>query len=192
MRAVIPPVLLAVTSLLIAQQQPTVIKTTTRQVVVNVVIHDKKGQPVSDLTKDDFAVFDKGQQQEIRYFAVEKSNNDAKNAAQEVPLAPGYFSNRVLDSVQHRSLTAILLDGVNTETRDQTVFKKGIAAFLQNLQPGDRVAIYALTREHNLQLLHDFSSDTAALLRAWERFKLTLLWQPDLSSYEDPRPLMPR
>src|SRR5579871_5127393 len=69
-----------------------VIKVTTRQVQVSIVVHDKKGQPVEDLSKDDFVLYDKGQEQHITYFAKETSSPTG------VPrgLATGVVSNRLV------------------------------------------------------------------------------------------------
>lgn len=41
------------------------IKVTTRLVVLSVVVTDKSGNPVTDLTKDDFAILENNQQQLI-------------------------------------------------------------------------------------------------------------------------------
>src|SRR5262249_50182244 len=67
------------------------IKVTTRLVQVNVVVHDKKGEPVSDLTKDDFILLDKGQEQKIQFFSKESSETVPTNTP---PLPPGVVSNR--------------------------------------------------------------------------------------------------
>src|SRR5450755_3860228 len=98
-----------------AQDVP-VIKTTTRQVQVSVVVHDKKGQLVSDLTKDDFVLYDKGQEQKISYFSKE-----AGKPALQGHLAPGVASNRQVGAgvTSATSLTAILIDGLNTKFADR-------------------------------------------------------------------------
>src|ERR1700719_206528 len=45
------------------------LRVTARLVQVNVIVQDKDGNPVPDLTKDDFTLSDKGQQQQIAIFA---------------------------------------------------------------------------------------------------------------------------
>jgi hypothetical protein len=45
-----------------------VITATTKLVQVNVVATDKRGESVTDLRPEDFAVFDKGIQQKIAFF----------------------------------------------------------------------------------------------------------------------------
>jgi VWFA-related protein len=157
------------------QEQPgnmetPVIRVTTRLVQVNVVVHNKKGEPVGDLTKDDFVLFDKGQEQKILFFSKESSEALPTNLP---PLTPGVVSNRYTNFTsggeKHlaplpTSLTVILLDGLNTAFTDQHYAKEALIKFLNQLQPGDRVAVYTLT--NGLRVLHDFTSDTASLLAA--------------------------
>jgi hypothetical protein len=77
--------------LLLAQNtnQPT-IRVTTRLVQVNVVVHDKKGEPVADLKKEDFSIFDKGKEQKVAVFSM-----DSIDAAPKPwpALPPNRFSN---------------------------------------------------------------------------------------------------
>jgi hypothetical protein len=50
----------------LAQDAPSpTIKVTTRLVQVNVIVHNRKGQPVPDLVKSDFVLLDRGKQQTI-------------------------------------------------------------------------------------------------------------------------------
>src|SRR6266852_2044005 len=78
-----------------APAQQSVIKVTTHVVQVSVVAHDKKGEPVADLKKEDFTLFDKNQQQQIKYFAAETSKAPASDAAAPAkPPMPGVVSNR--------------------------------------------------------------------------------------------------
>jgi VWFA-related protein len=88
-------------------------------------------------------------------------------------MAPGIVSNRFVNVTSGgethlaplpSSLTVILLDGLNTAFTDQHYAKEALIKFLNQLQPGDRVAIYTLS--NGLRVLHDFTSDTASLLAA--------------------------
>jgi hypothetical protein len=55
-------------------QGPT-IRVTARIVQVSVVVQNKKGEPVRDLTKDDFELFDRGQEQKIAFFSKTSSES---------------------------------------------------------------------------------------------------------------------
>src|SRR5436190_19989686 len=73
--------------------QTPVLKVTTHLVQVNVVVHGKKNEPVADLTKDDFTLFEDGHPQQIATFAMESSRAaDTKPARLALP--PNTFTNK--------------------------------------------------------------------------------------------------
>ncbi len=149
------------------RQEQTVLKVTTRLVQVNVVVQDRHGQPVTDLTKDDFVIFDQKEQQKISTFAME-SNRLLAAPAQAPP--PNFFSNRYEQkSGVPTAVTVVLLDGLNTQFHDMAYARNQVIKFLEQLQPQDRVALYTLTDQ--LRVLHDFTSDATSLLRAVQRYK---------------------
>ncbi len=161
--------LLFLTLALALQDTTPVIKVTTRQVQVSVVVHDRKGQPVTGLTQEDFVIYDKGQPQQIRYFAVE----DAQKPAAPAPALPkGVVANRYVNTgagsaAMPNALTVILLDSLNSSFADRNAARNGLLKFLGQLRAGDRVAIYSL--ENGLHVIHEFTSDTASLVRALEK-----------------------
>src|SRR5690242_14340308 len=53
-----------------AATAPTTIKSTAEEVVLDVVVRDKKGKPIKDLTADDFSVMDNGTKQQIKSFRL--------------------------------------------------------------------------------------------------------------------------
>jgi len=153
------------------------IRVSTRLVQVGVIVRDKNG-PVSNLTKNDFAVLDRGKPQTISIFST-----DAALAAQqppERPLPPNTFSDLPrYGAVAPRSVTIVLLDNLNTlySSVAQSKYehspywvedlalqnaKNHLAAFIKQLSPQDRVAIYGL--RHSLYILRDFTSDRDELL----------------------------
>jgi len=141
------------------------IRVTTRLVQVSVVAHDRKGEPVADLTKNDFVLLDEGKEQKIAVFAVE-SNQPSKRVLP--PLPPNTYSNELeRQPGAATSLTVILFDALNTPAMDQPYARAQLVKFLQQLQPQDRVAIISLGR--SLRVLHDFSSDIGSLVRAVRR-----------------------
>jgi VWFA-related protein len=150
-----------------AKHEQPVLKVTTRLVQVNVVVQDRHGQPVTDLTKDNFVVFDQKEQQKISTFSME-SNRLLATPAQAPP--PNFFSNRYEQkSGVPRAVTVVLLDGLNTQFLDMAYARNQVIKFLEQLQPQDRVALYTLTDQ--LRVLHDFTSDATSLLRVIQRYK---------------------
>jgi VWFA-related protein len=142
-------------------EQP-VLRVSTRLVQVNVVVETKDGNPVEGLTKNDFTLYDDGKPQDISFFSAQ-SNKALSGKAH--PLPPGTFSNRLEQKAEvPSSVTVILLDGLNTHFEDQGFARKQIIKFLQQIQPKDHVAIYTLGS--NVRVLHDFTTDSQALVAA--------------------------
>ena len=138
---------------------------TSRLVQVNVIVQDKDGNPVTDLTKDDFTLFDKGQQQQIALFAQPTRAVSAISTA-ALPSAPNIFSNRVQGNSENaNSVTVILMDAVNTRFHDLAYVRARVIAFVRSLMPQDQVAIYLLTPS-KLHTLHDFTNDPETLVRS--------------------------
>src|SRR5579864_8085789 len=141
-----------------ASQSPApAIKVTTHLVQVNVVVHGKKNEPVTDLTKADFHLTDAGQPQEIATCAMESSAPDPKAQKAKLVLPPNTFTNRTLDMrpTAPKGVTVILFDGLNTKFEDQAQAKRHLVNFLKEMKPEDSVALYALGT--NLKILHDFT-----------------------------------
>ncbi len=147
--------------------QQTDLKVETRLVQVSVIVHDKSGVPVKDLKKEDFLVLDEKQPQAVRIFSME---TNLPATAVPAPLPTGTYTNRLRTRAGvPNSITVILLDGLNTSITDQAFARRGVANFLGQLQPEDRVAVYTLGRD--LRILHDFTNDASSLLQAVHQFK---------------------
>ena len=173
--ALLACLLTAVAEPLLAQTQnpgsttpvPAVIRTTTRLVQINVVVRDKKGQPVEDLKREDFSILDQGQPQQVALFSALTAAPPA--GAQHPALPPRVFSNRLDQTGQAPgSVTVILFDALNTSILDQAYARQQVIKFLRQLQPQDHVAIYVLTTQ--IKVLNEFTQDASSLLQAIERF----------------------
>ena len=146
-----------------------VLKVTTHLVQVNVIVHGRKSEPVTDLKKEDFTLTDDGQPQQIATFTMEASAPGSKQAAKFL-LPQNTFTNRMdMRPAAPKGVTAILLDGLNTKFEDQAYAKKQLINFLKELKQEDSVALYALGRD--LRILHDFTSDASALIDAANKHK---------------------
>lgn len=184
-RRLVPAVCLLIpVAILIAQDQnqPT-IRVTTRLVQVNVVVHDKKGSPVSDLKKEDFTILDKGKEQKVAVFTVDSI--DAPHKAWPA-LPPNIFSNRFQGADTPTSITVILFDGLNTRFQDQAYARQQIVKFLNEIQPHDRVALYLLGG--NLRILHDFTNNSDHLAKALSKYRGRIAGELDAA---DPAPREP-
>jgi VWFA-related protein len=138
-----------------APQQP--VRVATRLVQVDVIVLDKHGNPVTGLTKDDFAVLDNKSPQTIQLFSTETSQV-LPGAA---PLPPDTYSNEIQATGVPSNLTIILLDSCNTGNIDQAYMRSQIAKLLRTLRTEDRVALY--TPGAHLHVLHEFTNDAVSL-----------------------------
>jgi VWFA-related protein len=150
-------------------QAPPVFRSGTHLVQVNVVVHDKRGEPIADLKKEDFTLFERGKTQEIGFFSVDTAGPSPKAAtapadAPRTPLPSHTFTNVASAHADvPTSVTAILIDLLNAPPGDQMRARDGLIKFLKQVQPHDRIAIFALT-SHGLVLVHDYTTDSAALV----------------------------
>ena len=156
-----------------------VLRVTARLVEVGVVVHHKSG-PVTDLTKDDFKIFDRGRRQKIAVF----QKNGAGFARQaSAPADPDVFTNRSqANPDEPRGVTIFLLDALNTQFPDQIQAKKEFLKLLGQIRPDDRMGVYMLGRE--LRVLQEFSSDSRRLTEAVQRAPVELTREMDI--FRDP------
>jgi Ca-activated chloride channel family protein len=121
-----------------AQDKP-VIRTEVQQIFVPVSVASQAGEPVTNLTRKDFHLFEDGVEQEI-----------VNCAQEEVPLN-----------------VVFLMDISHSTFMELGAIKNAVRAFVRELQPEDRVAIVTFNNEARLIL--DWSNDLVRLDRALER-----------------------
>jgi VWFA-related protein len=151
------------------QDEPLRIVVTTRLVQMSVVVHDGRGRPVNDLTREDFAVFDGGKPETITSFFRSAGERTA-GPPQQAPSSGAESQPELL-----RTVTALVFDGLNTNMADQAFATEKVLRFLRNLRPGDSVALYLIATD--LRLLHDFTDDPSTLVSVFEERKPELLLQ---------------
>jgi VWFA-related protein len=149
------------------EESSLVLRSTTRLMQVNVVVKDKTGRPVGGLQKDDFVITDAGKPQRIDSFSVD-AKDQVHSPARALPA--NVFSNRPEQvSEIPNNVTVILLDGLNTSWKDRRTGAEQLMRFLEQIQPGDCVAVYGLGRK--LEILHDYTTDPASLLKAFAGYR---------------------
>jgi VWFA-related protein len=160
----IPALGLAAAAMAGGQEAP-VFRAGTRLVEVSVTVLDRKGNAVTGLGQADFTVLDEGQPRPIAFFQWEGAP-----AAEAPPAAPpaGLFSNRVeLAGGPPRSVTALVLDALNTPPPALTMARAQMMRYLRALAPSSRVALFQMGLE--LRVLHDFTDDAASLRARLEK-----------------------
>jgi VWFA-related protein len=158
---------------LIAQQDTEpVLRVTSRLIQVSVVAQDKNGNPVRDLTRDDFTISDDNHPQKISVFSLDVAEPVTVATPRQGLTASGgiqaplVVANRALEPEEKRmGVTVIVLDALNLGSTDDFVYaRKQLLEFLKTLQPGDPVALYSINGPQVL-LIHDFTDDASDLIQ---------------------------
>src|SRR5215471_15762116 len=120
--------------------QPSVVLRASRQVQVSVIVRDRHGEPVRNLKKENFQVYDNGKLQQINGFSMD--SNALLPSAPALP--PNSFTNWPEQKSQvPASATVILLDALNSNIEERQWVKKHVVRFLSTIRPEDRVGVYA-------------------------------------------------
>jgi len=150
-----------------APGQALTIKVETRIVLVDVVATDKQGQAVPGLRENNFQITEDGIAQTISSF--EEHKGAAATEIKLPPMPPNVFTNfpttRYADSVN-----ILLLDLLNTQPQNQAFVRQQVAKYLTEVQPGTRLAVFALGSR--LRLVRGFTSDFSGLSAALDDKKL--------------------
>ncbi len=144
------------------------IRVSTHLVLVDVVVTDKQGKPVTGLRAEDFVVQEKGKTQKVAFFT-----QPAELLKQPAPpLPPGIYSNKPEYRSPGGSLVVLLLDAANTPFKDQSYARQQMLKFVrEEYKPGQRTAIFTLT--NSLSVLQDFTSDPSVLQNALQKYQPT-------------------
>lgn len=146
--------------------------TSTAAVVVDVIVRDKKGNPVADLTKDDFEVFENGTVQKVIDFervlpgtaapqvagAPTPATPDAGPAlTSEAAAAPG-------SSLQGQAVTAIVFDWLSDHSRYEAW--KAASTLLGQMDEHDYTAVFVI--DQALRRIVPYTRDARTLKAAFD------------------------
>ena len=120
------------------------IKVETKAVNLNVIVQSPKGQPPLGtlLTKDDFAVFEDGVEQDATFFSSADSPFDM----------------------------VLVLDFSGSTSDKRSLIKKAAKRFVEYARPNDRIAVIAFATE--IKLISDLTSDKDALYRSIDKINV--------------------
>ena len=136
-----------------------------RNVLVDVVVTDKKGSAVPNLHKEDFEVLENGKPQTVEYFEPHFPSVSAP--AQPAPtLPPNTFTN-VPTAPPNEAINLLLMDALNTTTQDQAYARQRIVKYLGAIPPGLRIGVFLLG--DRLRIIQGFTDDSALLRTSVER-----------------------
>jgi len=174
--------LLAQTAAPSANPPTPALKVSSRAVLVDVVVTDRKGKPVTGLKQDAFTVTEQGKPQRISFF--EENGKTQPTASVEMPkLPPDVFSN-FSPFPQPPAVNVFLLDSLNTPMENQSYVHSQALKFLQSAKPGTRAAVFTMGQV--LRFIQGFTDDPSLLVAALNSRKNNEVELPTLmkSGYE--------
>jgi VWFA-related protein len=148
----------------IAEQSPADVPTITIRantwlVVVDVVVTDKKGQPVTGLKPEDFTLEENGKKQKISVFVPPGTANHTAAAP------AGVLSNHPENVTPPGVPTVLLLDAANSAFKDQAYARSQMLKYVVGqADTGRPMAVLTLT--DRLRVLQQFTSDPRVLVTA--------------------------
>lgn len=121
------------------------IRVSVNEVIVPVTVTDEKGRFVSNLTKDDFRIFDEGKEQQAHFFSHEQSQ----------PIVIGF-----------------LVDTSNGMKIHWDKYKEAASELMLNLLPGDKkYSGYLITYGNTPELVADTSPDSEKMVEKMRKIK---------------------
>ena len=156
------------------QQSGSVIRTTTRLVTLDVVVTDKSGKPVKNLTAADFTILEDGNPQQISNFEPPEfhssvSARSATGAPSGTPASARASQNPGI------ARTILVLDEMNTAFVDQSFAWQKMKSYLASQGPtlAQPTELMFLT-DKKLFKIADYSQDSAVLLAGLKKHELNL------------------
>ena len=150
-----------------AKDLPATLRTNVHLVVLDVVAMDDHGHPAADLSRDDFVVLEDGKPQQVKQFERRMSSS-APPSEPAASLTPNEYRN--VPAQVPNAVNIILLDMLNTQTRDQGEARRHLVSFLRAMPKGRQVALYGL--DTKLHLIQDFTGSSDVLIAAAEQAQL--------------------
>ena len=147
-----------------------VLKSESPLVVLDVVVTDKKGEPVHGLKSSDFTVLEKDQKMTLQSFEEYRSDQASPPASLPTSQAPGpnVFTN-VADTRSDGPLNVLLMDALNTPVADQIYLREQMLEYVKKVPQGTRVAILGLS--NRLYILQGDTTDPAVLKADVQMFR---------------------
>jgi VWFA-related protein len=139
------------------------------EVVLDVVVRDKKGRSIKDLKPSDFEVYEDGVRQDIASFRLvsrESTAAETKAGPKPTPTAPAPPPATAREPFSNISLVAMAFDHLSANGRN--LAQKAAMSFInESLQPDDQVSVSVI--DQSLRVVQQFTNDSQLLRQAVDR-----------------------
>ncbi|MGA9061613.1 MAG: VWA domain-containing protein, partial [Terracidiphilus sp.] len=132
------------------ENEAPVIKVQTVNVIVDVAVTDRDGNPVQGLNEQDFLLFENGEPQHIAFF---EEHTGARSVQGKTPVLPPNVFTNIPRQASPDATVVLLLDSLNTQLQDQVFVRSQILEFLKHPLQGRRIAIFTLSDK--LRMIQD-------------------------------------
>ncbi len=155
-----------------------VVKITTNLIQIDVTVLDKNGKVVTDLTPDDFELYENGEKQQISNFSLITRTAGGATIDGANPAGPSQAANvpgpvTQLKRGDVRRTIAIVVDDLNLSFGSVYYIREALKKFVdKQMQPDDLVAI--IRTGGSVGALQQFTSDKRLLYAAIEKIR----WNP--------------
>lgn len=150
--------------------QPT-FRATTQYVAVDVVVTDSSDRVVTDLTKDDFTITEKGQPQTIEDFSFVSVPLESRTIDLDVPPPPPSDVGSNASQPRASRALAFVIDDQGLRPQDLIPLRRAMVQFLQQLSSDDQVAMTYISHSN---LSQDFTNDIGRLIETVKTQKESL------------------
>jgi VWFA-related protein len=125
-------------------------------VPVRVIVRDAKGEPVANLHKEDFQLFEDGKLQDISHFLIETPASVARALAHTAGEAGPGTAEPSANFVPPSRFVALLFDDVHVTTQDLMRTRNAAMQFVNSaVQATDRLAVFTVSGQSQMDFTRD-------------------------------------
>lgn len=158
-------------------------------VLVDAVVTDRHNRLISNLSSDDFTIYEDGVRQQVESFQTVLPGDSAKasasvsNRPEEVPVSPP--GTRVREPVSLTQYTVLMLDYASTELENQFYVRSSAKKYYREHRVSDEeVAVVSVAR--GIRLLQNFTNDSEKIIAALDHLDaLGSSYAADRNAFED-------
>lgn len=150
------------------QDQP--IRVKTELIELRAVVTDKRGQPITDLKKEDFELAENGKPQEVGFFSVVRipGRGEARRAENPTTATPSVPADATRAAEKPARTVVLFVDTLHLSTQSLLILKKSLRKFIdERLSDEDLTAI--VTSAGSLGVVEQFTRNRQILRYAVDR-----------------------